>query len=66
MKTTIELNEEDIAVIIASVFECEPIDVSIFTTTKQKGYGLNETEVQVCAATVELDSERMKKKWLTK
>lgn len=56
MKTTIVLDERDIAKIIAEKFNCEVTDVTVEVVTQRlKLYG-GETEVQKCSATVKKDT----------
>lgn len=52
MKTTIELDEKDIAEIIAKRFEVNPKDVRVIAKKSYEGQGPMEHEVFRCHATV--------------
>jgi len=48
-----ELNDTDIAKIIAKYFNVDYAGVCLYTENKTVGYGINETEVTVIKAKVE-------------
>lgn len=52
MKTTIELDQEDIKKIIAEKFNCTPCEVTVSAKKEYRGQGMSEHEVHVCTVTV--------------
>ena len=50
-----ELNEIDIAKIIAKYFKTDYAGVRLYTESKTVGYGMNESEVTVIKAKVEVE-----------
>ena len=57
MKTFIELNEKDIAAIIAEKFGCSPNDVTVHVEKSYAGHGHMEYEVLSCHAKVTKKTE---------
>ena len=57
MKTTIELDDHDIAEIIAKRFGVKPGDVKVIAKKSYEGQGPMEYEVFSCHATVTINME---------
>lgn len=58
MRTVIELNETDIALIIADKYKCDINDVVMAVKVTTKGYGMAEHKTYECQAKVVTDKDR--------
>lgn len=57
MKNLIELDEKDIAQIIANAYDCDIKDVSMKVKHTWEGYGPMERPVPRCSATITINRE---------
>lgn len=57
MKKIIQLDEKDIAQIIAEKFKCDVQDVTVAAVRETKGYGMAEHDVYECQAEIEISEE---------
>ena len=54
MRQTIELDEKDIAQIIANSFDCDIADVKVEAQVSYEGWGPTEHPVARCKATIKI------------